>query len=302
MLYPTYSVNGTAMQDSRGRWHEHPKMQFLPAHPGMQVHTLQLAGMSGEQLLPNSSLEAQDFVLDMVINAADANGRIPGTIAENSANLFHNTQELLRLFRISRMMQNGGASIKRMIDANTTHTAIGFLVASVEVDRDEYADWARVRFVFRIPSGSWRGRQVVKKTKIIDGSLETMAELSGSTAPITDARIAVTGPFISIRVMNQYGQGFEVKPEVPFEAGEAVAIDAKTWGVTEKFPVEVGSTSFDVPNTGFKPSSYIHQVGNASPVALTLMPDLVGAYVLTTGEGRVAGKTSIIIETQEAYL
>lgn len=302
MLYPTYTVNGTAMQDAGGRWHEHSEMQILPVHPGMQAHTLNIAGVNGEIMLPSTNLEAQDFVLDMVVNAVGSDGKIPGNIAENDANLFHNTQELLRYFRISRMTQGGGAIIQRKIDASTTHTAIGFLIAAAEVDREAYSDWARIKYVFRIPSGLWRGRKVRQKTTILDGSLETMRGLATSTAPITDAKVTLTGPFEIIRVMNQYGNGFELKPEENFVAGEAVTVDCKTWDVSKKFSVEVGDTDIKPPTTGYSSSSMIHQVGNSSASALALMPDLVGAYVLTTGEARVAGQTSIIIDTAEAFL
>ena len=57
--YPTYSVNGTPLQDSAGRWHEHPETQILPVHSGLRSTAVELNALDGEYLVGRSPLEAQ---------------------------------------------------------------------------------------------------------------------------------------------------------------------------------------------------------------------------------------------------
>ena len=52
--YPTYSVNGTPLQDSAGRWHEHPETQILPVHSGLRSTAVELNALDGEYLVGRS--------------------------------------------------------------------------------------------------------------------------------------------------------------------------------------------------------------------------------------------------------
>jgi hypothetical protein len=300
LLYPTHSVNYVPMQDAQGRWHEHPEMQMLPAHPGLRSTSIPLAGVGGELLLPQAPLEPQDFALRMVVNAVDQAGNLPATAAERLVRLHQNTTELLRAFRVARMTQGQGALIERHLSPTETHVVHGHLISSVEVDRSPYSDYAEFTFIFRLPYASWRG-ELVNQVVSAMGQAD-ISGLANSTAPIEGMSVLFTGPFIYQEVTNQFGNGFRLDQQLA--ENEAIVVNTDGWSTSDVFTYD--STVMqapELPSGGmYTYSPNLHTVGQASGYALTLLPEDGTVPIYFSGAGRLTSKTYARIFTTEAFI
>ena len=301
--YPTYSVNGTPLQDSAGRWHEHPETQILPVHSGLRSTAVELNALDGEYLVGRSPLEAKDFTIKLVINAVDDKGVRPKAFNDQLIQMYKNLQTLYQAFKLPRMTGNGRAELKLHLSSSRVLTAQGLLVASTSIDRDDYADYATVTFVFRLPDPKWRGKTVTER---VDTSLEPMgwkgfiSGLADSTASVNDALVTLAGPFERITVDNEYGDGFSYNKKLT--EGQAVTVNTRNWSVSEPFNIEVNAADVS-PSTGkYTYSPALEQVGQSSATALVLWPQDGGAVIYSNGAGRVPGKTCIYVRTREAYL
>jgi hypothetical protein len=298
LLYPTYSVNGIPMQDPQGRWHEHPEMQILPAHPGLRSTSLSVAGVGGELLLPQAPLEPQSFVLHMVVNAIDTSGTMPASQSERLALLHQNTTALMKAMKISRMTQGQGATIERQLSATVSHSTTGHLIASSETERAPYSDYAEIELVFRLPYATWRGELV--NQRLADSGTQTITGLAASTAPIDGPMITLAGPFIYMQVTNQFGNGFRYDRELA--SGEAVTINAENWSATEPYAVTAGAATLTPSSGPYYYSPHLSTVGQTSGAALTLIPEDDGPTLNITGAGRLAGTTFVHVYTTEAFV
>lgn len=298
MLYPTYSVNGVAMADTAKRWHEHESMSVFPAHPGLRATSLSLAGVGGETLLPQAPHEAQDFVLYMVVNAIDATtGKMALTYPSKLNALNANAHALFRTLGIARQTQGTSATIERHMSPWHTHTAYGRLIASSEIEFEPGYDYASYKFIFRIPAGVWHGEPVDELISGID--TQRIVSLAEATAPIDGPSISLAGPFNYLEVTNALGNGFRL--DRTLAAGEYVTVDTFHWTVSPT-ATHNGELPRTVAPGVYAPSPQLHSVGQASAVALTLLPEEeLGAQLSFAGSGRVDGQTAARIHTTEAY-
>lgn len=299
MLYPTYYVNGTPMADPLGRWHEHEDNDTLPAFGGLRAASLTLAGVGGERSLPQAPIEAKDFVLRMVINAVDDDGRPAQTQAERRNFLHTNVQTLMRTFQVGEMTQGGFAVISLYWDDRRIITTSGRLEASIESEYIPGSDYAEIDFVFRLPFGVWRGAFVSERIAVPTNTTAYIRGLANSTAPIDGPFMTLTGPFTYLQVTNQFGNGFRYTQ--PLTATQAVLVDAEHWTSSDPFTIEAGADVLQVPNVPVRPTSYMSQIGQAAGTALTLIPSTAeGIPVMVAGAGR-SSATSITIHTTEAF-
>lgn len=303
VYYPTYSVNGVPMQDAAGRWHEHEEMQILPVHAGLRATTLELNGLDGEVLLAQSPLEAQDFPLKLIVNSNDERGNHPNTFPEQLIQMRRNVESLYRAFKLPRMTGNGLAQITLELSPSESITAEGLLIANADIEREPHTDYAEATFLFRIPSGKWRGQQIYERittTNTIRGHKGVVPGLASSTAPVNDALISITGPFDWMQVMNEFGDGFTYTNRL--EAGQCVTIDTKNWRATAPYSHPDGASKVYPPNSGYQYSPHLSQVGRTGGTALTLWPQDDGAVVYAHGDGRTPGSTYLHVSTREAFV
>lgn len=303
-LFPTYEVNGVPMQDAAGRWHEHPKMQVLPAHPGLRVNAMELAGLDGESYVGRSPLEPQVFTLKLVVNSVDGSGVRPRTTGEQLAQMQRNMDALYRAFQLPRMTGNGLARITMRLSATESRFADALLIGSVDVDRESWLDYAEVSFVFRIPSGKWRGLSTSQRIITTDspfGHRGIVPGLKWSTAPINDAYITISGSFDWMQIMNEFTEGFRYDHHI--DVGQAVTINTRTWKATDPYPMAAGADLATVPPAGdFHYCPYLSQVGEATGSALILWPKEEGATIYAHGDGRTPGSTYCYVDTREAFI
>lgn len=297
MLYPTYSVNGTPLADSLGRWHEHPDMSVLPTFPGLRSASLNIVGVGGEYALPQASAEPVDFVVRVVVNAVNASGVRPPTYAGRLQAIRANTSILLRDMRASAMTQGGLAEIKLHLSETEVQTATGRLEASVEAEFVQGRDYAELTFVFRIPSGVWRGKTINERINAV--ATERIVGLKDCTAPVDGPRITLAGPFTYIQVTNQYGNGFRLNKTLTNV--QAVTVDTAKWMVSDPFAVSPGAVNVTASPGPYKSTPDLVSVGRTSGVALTLLPEPTGAPIVFVGTGRLSGTTAAFIHTSEAF-
>lgn len=302
-LYPTYEVNGVPMQDAVGRWHEHPEMQVLPAHAGLRVNALELTGLDGETYLGRSPLEPKTFTLKLIVNSVDEEGRQPGTFGEQLAQMQRNMDALYRAFQVPRMTGNGMAQITMRLNEDEYRFADALLAGSVDIDRDPWRDYAEATFIFRIPSGKWRGLQTTQRIVTTDspfGHRGLVPGLEKSTAPINDALITISGSFDWMQIMNEFTEGFRYERHL--DVGQAVTIDTRTWKATEPYAMKSGALVSTIPKSGFRYCPYLSQVGEATGSALILWPKEGGATIYAHGDGRTPGSTYCYVDTREAFI
>lgn len=298
MLFPTYSVNGTPLQDSLGRWHEHPDMSVLPTFPGLRSASLSIAGVGGEYALPQASAEPVNFSVRVVVNAVDPVGVRPATYAARLQALRTNTQILLRDMRAASMTQGGTAEIRLYHTDQEWVIALGRLEASIESEFTPGQDHAVLTFVFRIPSGVWKGKAVTAKAPAATTRTTRIAGLASSTAPVDGPLVTLCGPFTGLTLTNQYGNGFTYSNTLT--DAQAVTVNTAKWTVTEPFTITPDAETVP-PSTGnYRSSPFLRSVGRASGVALTLLPEPSGAPLTVTGTGR-GSTTAVHVSTSEVY-
>lgn len=296
MPFPTYTVNGTAMYDPWGRWHEHREQSTFPVFPGLRAASLEVPGVGGEVPLPQAPIRAVDFVLKMVVNAVDQFNERPATYAERLRQLNTNVSELIRTFQVAQMTQGGWATITLHHDEINAVTSSGRLEASSEVEFDPGADYLVVQFVFRLAHGVWRGALV--RERFVGSGTKKLTRLARSSAPIEGPLVVVVGPFTSVQATNEFGNGFRYDKAVP--AGQAVAINPQNWSVSPAFTVDPDAETLATPAVLYHHAPELTTVGLSSGVALTLLPRPDGATLNVAFTGG-SGSTAIHVHTTEAY-
>lgn len=296
MPYPTYSVNGTPMYDPWGRWHEHREQSTFPVFPGLRAAKLTLAGVGGDVPLPQAPIEGVDFVLRMVVNAVNEFGEWATTYAARLHQLNENVQELLRVFTTAQMTQGGLTALTLHHNEIDEVRASARLEASTEVEFSPGADYLVVHFVFRLPFGVWRGRTVDER--FAGSGAKTVAGLARSTAPVDGPHLVLVGPFTSVMVTNEYGNGFRF--DRTLGANQAVALNTGNWSASPVFTVEAAASKITAPAAQYAHAPQLSSVGASSGVALTLLPRVKGAVLNVAFTGG-SGDTAIHVHTTEAF-
>lgn len=193
---PQYTLDGVPLDHPAGCWRLKKGTQRRPL-PGARAVRVTVPGRAGELPIVGLDHELTSFSLVFSVTGATPAGA-DGGYAQLEANLEALSALLGVRHRLMSLRYQAGA-IVRVADVT--------VIAASEPELWVGAARARLTAVVEVPSVYWRD----ETTTTWEGSANTTGQavttLAGSTAPITDALIRVTGPATNITIRDVATQG-----------------------------------------------------------------------------------------------
>ncbi|MEV6033563.1 hypothetical protein AB0L65_20580 [Nonomuraea sp. NPDC052116] len=193
---PSYTLDGVALDHPAGCWKLKRGTQRRPL-PGARAVRVSVTGRAGELPIVGLDHEATSFSLTFVVTGATPAGA-DGGFQQLETNLEALTALLGVRNRLMSLRYQAG-SIVRVADVTIT--------AASEPEVNTGAARARLTVVVEVPGVYWRDEAVTTWAGNANASNQAVATLTGSTAPITDALLRVTGPATNITITDVATQG-----------------------------------------------------------------------------------------------
>ncbi|MEU6789965.1 hypothetical protein ABZ912_63230 [Nonomuraea angiospora] len=215
---PSYTLDGVALDHPAGCWRLKRGTQRRPL-PGARAVRVSVTGRAGELPIVGLDHEATSFSLTFVVTGATPAGA-DGGFPQMETNLEALTALLGVRNRLMVMRYQAGP-IVRVADVTVT--------AASEPEINTGAARARFSVVVEVPGVYWRDEAVTAWAGNANASDQVITTLAGSTAPITDALIRVTGPATNITVKDVASQGavgLLTSGSNSLTAGQRLLIDA----------------------------------------------------------------------------
>jgi hypothetical protein len=190
--YPTLLVNGVSMYDPRWALADDQVLRELPGRRGVHIT---VPGRSGATVPRRTVREFSAFPVTLYVTGLG--NTMSARVADLERSLwsldflFNNNGEMLPVTYVAGPL------------ATDTLVAMCRRVASVEPERLGGGDAAKVTFVLENPSGEWRDPQFSTGSVSYPFRNPTaLTLLGGSANEITDAVIAVEGPFTNVQIQD----------------------------------------------------------------------------------------------------
>lgn len=266
---------------------------------GLRDADLALPGVDGVVPSLYDPREPGRLVLSMFVQGTDADGTVP-TGADRVAVLRENLDTLLGLFgRTDRLLE-----VREVIDTTKAGDA-GQRIAWCKVQDSMEPDMepgtvARFKVSMTIPAAYWRSAEHPTWTQpaVVIGDDYTVDTLTGSSGPILDAVVVLTGPIAGPSITD-VATGHTVSLGASLAAGESWRVNVATWE-TRTGTLGVGSAD----TTGTSRAGVTETVG-ALPHLLPLRPVPVAGQrvvrVRVGGSGATAD-TTLSIKARRTYL
>lgn len=259
-----------------------------------------LAGLDGVQASLDDAREPSTLALSMFVRGTDADGLVPmGRDAQ--AVYQENLDALLHLFGKSGTLLTVGL----VMDADNTpaadRTAQAKVLDSITPE-DHPGDVGRLAVVLSIPGVSWRSAapETWSQAAVVSGTSYEVTTLAGSSAPVDDAVVCLTGPAdTGVKVVDPATGAF-VRLNQVLTAGNVWRVNVDTW----ESRVGAGLTVDSIETAGVDKSSVTDQ-GGGYPRLLRLNPRLDAGTrrvkVQVVGAGFTAA-TSVAVKARKAFL
>jgi hypothetical protein len=190
--YPTLVVNGVNMYDPRWALADDQRLRQLPGRRGFSVT---VPGRSGAIVPRRSVRDSAVFTVDLWVVGLGSSPAARVADLERS------------LWALDSLFANNGEMFPVQYVAGPLATDI--LVAQCRrigdttPERAGNGDAAKVSFVLEIPSGEWRDpAPVVGSVNYPWSNSISLTGLGGSANEITDAQLAVQGPFNDVQIQD----------------------------------------------------------------------------------------------------
>ncbi|WP_424533627.1 hypothetical protein ACOZ38_25160 [Sphaerisporangium viridialbum] len=210
---PTYSLDGVPLDHPAGCWTLKKGTQRRPL-PGARAVKVSVPGRSGELPVVGLDLEATSLGLAFVVTGATPSG-VDGGYEQMERNLEALGAVLGVRHRLMSLKYQAG-SIVRVADVTVTSAS--------EPEISTGAARARLTALVEVPGVFWRDES--ESTWL--GSANTLGQvvttLAGSTGPITDALLRVTGPAVDVSIGDIATGGWVLRPG-GLVAGQRLLID-----------------------------------------------------------------------------
>lgn len=200
-VYPIIKINGIDMEDPSGRWGVR-REQGLRTLPGLRATSVVVPGRSGALWPAHDPYEANTFPLSLWVMGNGSNE------AQQSADLEQNLESLYFLFTQSPVEVS-----YQMAPTGGVRVALARVVSSSSPTPLDGRDAARLDVIFEIPGVFWRDAIPTELNNSTPELSWTWKQfeipfLTGSTAPVDDLELMVTGPYTKLdivggRVINQ---------------------------------------------------------------------------------------------------
>ncbi|WP_188197213.1 hypothetical protein [Nonomuraea sp. SYSU D8015] len=193
---PQYTLDGVPLDHPAGCWKLKRGTQRRPL-PGARAVRVTVPGRAGELPIVGLDHELTSFSLVFTVTGATPSGG-HGGFPQLEANLEALSALLGVRHRLMTLRYQAG-SIVRVADVT--------IVAASEPELWVGAARARLTAVVEVPSVYWRDETVTTWEGSANASGQPITTLAGSTAPITDSLIRVTGPATNITIRDAATQG-----------------------------------------------------------------------------------------------
>ncbi|SDL73045.1 hypothetical protein SAMN05421874_12820 [Nonomuraea maritima] len=180
---PSYTLDGVPLDHPAGCWKLKRGTQRRPL-PGARAVRVSVTGRAGELPIVGLDHEATSFSLTFAVTGATPSGA-DGGYAQMETNLEALTALLGVRNRLMSLRYEAGP-IARIADVTIT--------AASEPEIWVGAARARLTVVVEVPGVYWRDETLSTWSGSANTVDQVVTTLAGSTAPITDALIRVTGP------------------------------------------------------------------------------------------------------------
>lgn len=215
MEYPHYSVDGVPLNDPAGRWFVDGGSMELPELAGARAVSVAVPGRHGT--IPVAPLELEPTTLGCSLVVTD---RTPGGDPGGSRQLQTNYETVKSLVGQRRRL----AVLGYHLDPGTTRTAEAIVISASTAELLSTTT-LRLAVLWQIPGVFWRDQHLTTwetGLPLIDST--PVATLDGSTAPITDALIRITGPADRPWVLD-WATGGELSFDGLVDSGEWLLLD-----------------------------------------------------------------------------
>ncbi|TYB71250.1 hypothetical protein FXF51_02090 [Nonomuraea sp. PA05] len=193
---PQYHLDGVPLDHPGGCWRLKKGTQRRPL-PGARAVRVTVPGRAGELPITGLDHELTSFSLVFSVTGATPAGA-DGGFAQLETNLEALSALLGVRHRLMSLRYTAGG-IVRVADVT--------IVAASEPELWVGAARARLTAVVEVPSVYWRDETTTTWAGNADADDQPITTLAGSTAPIVDSVIRVTGPISSITVTDVATQG-----------------------------------------------------------------------------------------------
>jgi hypothetical protein len=200
---PTYTVDGVPLDHPAGCWKLLAATQVRPL-PGARAASVSVPGRPGELPTVREGFETTTVGLTLAVT-----GMTPEGIDQGAAGLEDNLRALYGVF----------GTRHRLLDVRYTPAA-GTLELAADakaVTASEPTVWtgaarARLTVVLRIPGVFWRDPAPVDWSTSTLGAPVRVSTLDGSSAPVLDAILRITGPVTGLRITDIETDGWLAYP------------------------------------------------------------------------------------------
>lgn len=200
----TYTVDGVPLDHPVGCWKLLAATQVRPL-PGARTASVAVPGRPGELPLVGADVEATTVGLSVGVRGVDPDG-----VDRGAAGLDANLAALYALFGVRH----------RMLDVRyTAAPAMAEVAAEATVTAaSEPAVWigaarARLAVVLRVPGAYWRDPTPSTWSTSTLGAPVDVDTLHGSSAPVLDAVLRITGPVTGLRITDTVTGGWVAYPD-----------------------------------------------------------------------------------------
>ncbi|WP_158852836.1 hypothetical protein [Saccharothrix deserti] len=210
----TYAVDGVPLDHPAGCWKLLAATQVRPL-PGARAALVAVPGRPGELPLVGADVEATTIGLTLGVTGVDPDG-----LDQGAAGLDANLAALYALFGVRHRLLDvrytpapGAAEVA----AEATVTAASEPQVWIGAAR------ARLAVVLRIPGAFWRDVAPSTWSTTTLSAPVRVTTLDGSSAPVLDAVLRITGPVTGLRITDTVTGGW-VSYSVTLPAGRALRI------------------------------------------------------------------------------
>lgn len=240
----TYSVDGVPLDHAAGCWSLLIGTGRRPL-PAIRNSVVKLTGISGELPIVGEDFDTTVLGLTMMVYGVTEDGN-PGDEEDLESNL----EALTGLLGVNHR----NVVLRHTIGALTREAEVRF-VAGSEPELLHGANAYRLTTLARIPGVFWRSPDTYTWTAALTSSSapKSVTDLAGSTGPITDAIIRVTGPADNVVITDVTTGGVLSCPEVI--SGRHLLVDCGQMRAaivtTDTFDLDAGTdVTGDVDSSG----------------------------------------------------
>lgn len=288
---PTYSLDGIPLTHPARCWKLSSGTRRRPL-PGVRSVEVTVPGRAGELGIYGLDHETPTFPLEFIVT-----GRTPGGEDGGHEQLETNLEALSAVLGVRHRpmtLTYTAGTIVRVADV--TITAVSEPEVNVGAAR------ARLTAVVRVPGVFWRDAFATTWEGSANSPDQPVTTLAGSTGPIVDALIRITGPAVNPTVVDVATGGTVMRPSgltasqrllIDCDRMQARVVNTDTWDLTAGTDV-TGQIQVTGPGSAFRWLHLTPAVGVGDPFSRVIL--------VTTTATSTSAASKVEIRARRSYL